>query len=61
MRWGLRGGGALRHPMYAVCVSAAHWYFSLLNYLFCVFLCRSNPGVHHLCKLAVSVLFFDSE
>jgi hypothetical protein len=38
----------------------AHRYISLLNYLFSVFLCRSNPGVRHLCKLFVSV-FFDSE
>jgi hypothetical protein len=39
----------------------ARLYFSLLNYLFSVFLCRSNPGVRHLRKLFVSVLFFGSE
>jgi hypothetical protein len=39
----------------------AHGYFSLLNYLFPVFLFRSNPGVRHIRKLFVSVLFFDSE
>jgi hypothetical protein len=59
MRWGQGGAIAV---MYVRGVRIyAHRYFSLVNYLFSVLLCRSNPGLRHLRKLFVSVLFFVSE